>query len=86
MVLFNEFVTNSSIVNIVKKQINLATGNARSTAITQMEDIMAEPSDYGLNESLNQFWKSLQDLSTSPESAGTRKVVVQTRDCSSRII
>ena len=42
--------------------------DARSTAISQMEDIMAEPSDYGLNESLNQFWSSLQDLNTSPES------------------
>ena len=51
--------------------------DARSTAISQMEDIMAEPSDYGLNESLNQFWSSLQDLNTSPESEATRKVVVQ---------
>lgn len=50
---------------------------SRSQAITQMEDIMAEPSEFGLNESLNQFWKSLQDLSTNPENAGTRKVVVQ---------
>ena len=51
--------------------------DSRSTAISQMEDIMAEPSDYGLNESLNQFWSSLQDLNTSPESEATRKVVVQ---------
>ncbi|MEI4769591.1 flagellar hook-associated protein FlgK [Psychrobacillus sp. FJAT-51614] len=50
---------------------------SRSQAITQMEDIMAEPSEFGLNESLNQFWKSLQDLSTNPENAGARKVVVQ---------
>ena len=75
--LFNVFVTNSLTANIVKKQTNLATGNARSNAISQMEDIMAEPSDYGLNESLDQFWKSLQDLSASPENAGARKVVVQ---------
>ena len=50
---------------------------SRSQAITQMEDIMSEPSDFGLNESLNQFWGSLQDLSTNPENAGARKVVVQ---------
>lgn len=50
---------------------------SRSQSITQMEDIMAEPSEFGLNESLNQFWKSLQDLSTNPENAGARKVVAQ---------
>ncbi|AYC28941.1 flagellar hook-associated protein FlgK [Paenisporosarcina cavernae] len=50
---------------------------SRSQAITQMEDILSEPSEFGLNESLNQFWKSLQDLSTNPENAGARKVVIQ---------
>ncbi|MFB5085908.1 flagellar hook-associated protein FlgK [Psychrobacillus sp. PGGUH221] len=50
---------------------------SRSTAISQMEDIMAEPSEFGLNTSLDQFWKSLQDLSTNPENAAARKVVVQ---------
>lgn len=49
----------------------------KSKAITQMEDIMAEPSDYGLNESLDLFWKSLEELSTSPENAGTRRVVTE---------
>lgn len=50
---------------------------SRSNAISQMEDIMAEPSEFGLNASLDLFWKSLQDLSTNPENAGARKVVVQ---------
>lgn len=50
---------------------------SRSQAISQIEDIMTEPSDFGLNASLDQFWKSLQDLSTNPENSGTRKVVVQ---------
>ncbi len=50
---------------------------SRSQAISQVEDIMTEPSDFGLNASLDQFWKSLQDLSTNPENSGTRKVVVQ---------
>ncbi|WP_391208016.1 flagellar hook-associated protein FlgK [Psychrobacillus sp. L4] len=49
----------------------------KSNAISQMEDILSEPSDFGLNTSLDQFWKSLQDLSTNPENAGARKVVVQ---------
>lgn len=50
---------------------------SRANAISQMEDIMSEPSDYGLNEALDQFWNSLQDLSGSPENAATRKVVIQ---------
>ncbi|WP_342600355.1 flagellar hook-associated protein FlgK [Psychrobacillus sp. FSL H8-0483] len=50
---------------------------SRSTAIAEMEDIMSEPSEFGLNASLDQFWKSLQDLSTNPENAAARKVVVQ---------
>jgi len=49
----------------------------RSNAVSQMEDILSEPSDFGLNESLDQFWSSLQILSTSPDDASTRKVVVQ---------
>ena len=49
----------------------------RSNAVSQMEDILSEPSDFGLNTSLDQFWSSLQILSTSPDDASTRKVVVQ---------
>ncbi|TQR17372.1 flagellar hook-associated protein FlgK [Psychrobacillus vulpis] len=51
--------------------------DAKSRAITQMEDVMTEPSKFGLNESLDLFWKSLQDLSTTPENAGARKVVTE---------
>ncbi|MER2008422.1 MAG: flagellar hook-associated protein FlgK [Psychrobacillus sp.] len=50
---------------------------SRSDAISQMEDIMSEPSEFGLNASMDLFWKSLQDLSTNPENAAARKVVVQ---------
>ena len=50
---------------------------ARSNSISQMEDILNEPSDYGLAESLNEFWNSLQDLNVSPENGGARAVVVQ---------
>ncbi|WP_298470791.1 flagellar hook-associated protein FlgK [uncultured Psychrobacillus sp.] len=50
---------------------------SKSNAISQMEDIMSEPSDFGLNESLDQFWKSLQDVSTNPENASSRKVAIQ---------
>ncbi|MFJ8234659.1 flagellar hook-associated protein FlgK [Ureibacillus sp. NPDC094379] len=50
---------------------------ARSQAITQMEDVLNEPSDYGLAESLNEFYNSLQDLNVNPEDGGARAVVVQ---------
>ncbi|QDQ01363.1 flagellar hook-associated protein FlgK [Lysinibacillus fusiformis] len=49
---------------------------SRSNAISQMEDIMDEPSQYGLNAALEQFWKGLQDVSTNPENAASRKVAI----------
>src|SRR5690606_10887330 len=33
--------------------------------------------DYGLAESMNELWNSLQDLNVRPENGGTRAVVVQ---------
>ncbi|MCL1695825.1 flagellar hook-associated protein FlgK [Lysinibacillus sp. BPa_S21] len=53
---------------------------ARSNAISQMEDIMDEPSLYGLNAALEQFWKGLQDVSTNPENMASRKVAMQRAD------
>ena len=50
---------------------------SRSQSISQVEDILNEPSDYGLAKSLNEFWGSLEDLNNSPESGATRSVVVQ---------
>ena len=50
---------------------------SRANAISQMEDIMAEPSEFGLNEAFNLFWSSLQDVSTNPEDAASRKVAIQ---------
>lgn len=50
---------------------------AKSNSISQIEDILKEPSDYGLAESLNEFWNSLQDLNVRPENGGARAVVVQ---------
>lgn len=48
-----------------------------SQVITQMEDILNEPSNYGLAQTMNEFWNSLQDLSVHPEDGGARAVVVQ---------
>lgn len=50
---------------------------SRSQAISQMEDVLNEPSHYGLQKSLSLFWQSLQDLAVNPENAGARAVAVQ---------
>ena len=50
---------------------------SRTNAISQMEDVLAEPSKYGLQQSLSDFWKSLQGLVTDPENGGARAVVVE---------
>ncbi|MBE3568893.1 MAG: flagellar hook-associated protein FlgK [Bacillales bacterium] len=52
--------------------------DSRSTALSRLEDVFAEPSDTdGLSAAMNQFWQSLQDLSVNPENEGARSVVLQ---------
>lgn len=51
--------------------------SARSEAIAKMEDIMNEPSEFGLGKAMTQFWEALQDLSVHPENEGARAVVRQ---------
>lgn len=48
---------------------------SRANALQKMEEIMNEPSDTGLANSLDQFWMSLQDLALDPTNAGARSVV-----------
>lgn len=50
---------------------------ARSEAIAQMEDVLTEPSEYGLSKALDDFAGALQDLTVNPENGGARSVVVQ---------
>lgn len=50
---------------------------SRSNAISQMEDIMSEPSEYGLDQAFRLLWSSLQDVSANPEDAASRKVAIQ---------
>lgn len=50
---------------------------SRAKAISQMEDILAEPSEYGIDEAFRLFWSSLQIVSTNPEDASARKVAIQ---------
>jgi len=51
--------------------------DTQTKAISQIEDVMNEPSAYGLQKSLSEFWQSLQDLAVNPENGGARAVVVQ---------
>ncbi|MCV9884680.1 flagellar hook-associated protein FlgK [Metabacillus halosaccharovorans] len=50
---------------------------SRANALQKMEEIMNEPSETGLANSLDQFWQSLQDLALDPTNAGARSVVRQ---------
>ncbi|PIC62957.1 flagellar hook-associated protein FlgK [Sporosarcina sp. P13] len=50
---------------------------SRSKAIAHMEDVLGEPSEYGLQQSISDFWQSLQTLATNPENGGARAVVVE---------
>ncbi|UQD53404.1 flagellar hook-associated protein FlgK [Bacillus methanolicus] len=46
-----------------------------SESLTKMEEIMNEPSDSGLQSTLEKFWNSLQDLASHTENSGARDVV-----------
>lgn len=56
---------------------NYSYYDTRSTALDKMQGIMNEPSTQGLANTMTQFWKSLQDLSTNPKDNGTRNVVIE---------
>ncbi|TWI59946.1 flagellar hook-associated protein FlgK [Halalkalibacter nanhaiisediminis] len=49
--------------------------DARFNALQKMEDILNEPSEQGLNNQIDLFWSSLQDLTVDPEDSGARSVV-----------
>ncbi|PYZ92784.1 flagellar hook-associated protein FlgK [Salipaludibacillus keqinensis] len=51
--------------------------DSRHTSLEKMEDIMNEPTEDGLANTLDRFWESLQDLSVNPEDSGARSVVRQ---------
>ncbi|WP_280769575.1 flagellar hook-associated protein FlgK [Salipaludibacillus daqingensis] len=51
--------------------------DARHTSLSKIEDIMNEPTEDGLANTMDRFWQSLQDLSANPEDSGARSVVRQ---------
>ncbi|RSK28624.1 flagellar hook-associated protein FlgK [Bacillus sp. HMF5848] len=50
---------------------------ARQDSLKKMEEIMNEPSESGLSNTMDMFWQSLQDLAVNPTNAGARSVVSQ---------
>lgn len=77
-------VTSQSITRVrnefVDKQYRQETNNLgywsqRTDAISQMEDIMAEPSAYGLNAAYDEFYTAWQNLANTPSSSAARQVV-----------
>ncbi|THE12342.1 flagellar hook-associated protein FlgK [Bacillus timonensis] len=59
------------------EQTKTSYWDTRANALGKMEEIMNEPSETGLANTLNQFWQSLQDLAANPEDQGARSVVRQ---------
>lgn len=49
----------------------------KSSGLHFIEDIFNEPSEFGLNRSLEEFFNSFQDLANDPESTAARTVVRQ---------
>lgn len=50
---------------------------AKQSGLSQIESILNEPSDNGLQSVMDKFWQSWEDLSQNPQEASTRSVVVE---------
>ena len=50
--------------------------DSRTKAISQMEDILSEPSDFGLNKAFDDFWQAMQDVGSKPKEAAARQVAI----------
>lgn len=49
----------------------------RHTSLSNIEDILGEPTDAGLTNALDQYWNSWSDLASTPGSQAARAVVQQ---------
>lgn len=45
-------------------------------SISKMEDIMSEPSEFGINQSFTEFWKSMEDVIDNPKDSTARQVLI----------
>jgi flagellar hook-associated protein FlgK len=55
----------------------LGEWEAKFDILSKIETIMNEPSDHGLQNTMDAFWKSWQDLSVNPEDKAARETVRQ---------
>lgn len=60
-----------------KESASLGYCEVSSTSLSKLEEIFTEPSDTGVQTVLNQFWTSLQTLSTNASDASARATVAQ---------
>ena len=49
---------------------------ATTRTISQMEDVMSEPSEYGINQAFTDFWKAMEDVNTNPKDTAARQVLI----------
>lgn len=62
-----------------KENSKLGYFGTNADALARLEDVLNETGkdSAGISKVLNDFWQSLQDLSTNPENSGARQVVLQ---------
>ncbi|MEW9502259.1 flagellar hook-associated protein FlgK [Jeotgalibacillus marinus] len=60
-----------------QQSTDLGYWSSQATGLHRMEEVLNEPSDYGLSNVLNQFWSSLGDLATNPDDNAARRVVLE---------
>jgi flagellar hook-associated protein 1 FlgK len=52
-----------------------AAADTQNTALSQIQSILGEPSDTGLNAALDKFWSAWSDLSADPTNSAAKSVV-----------
>jgi flagellar hook-associated protein 1 FlgK len=60
-----------------KAQQALGEHEATQSTLTQIETLLGEPSDTGLQASLSQFFTSLRDVASYPEDSTTRRAALE---------
>lgn len=66
----------------IDNQVRSETGTSgyyteRSDVLSQVEDIFGEPSDTGIQELVNKFFSSFQEVSKSPDKSDVKSVAIQ---------
>ncbi|MFP5113106.1 flagellar hook-associated protein FlgK [Bacillaceae bacterium C204] len=64
-------------VQLRNENKSLGYWEAKSDALTKVEELLNEPSDDGLAFTMDEFWKGWEELAKNPDSAAARAVVRQ---------